>query len=295
MNQAISGGEGRVPREENRGRFQDVFRLATVSVLLIQPHDVGQLLAAWTRTGAGVGLGLLHPLSSVSGPSLGDNAWAAAQAEPYSSSRSRAIRVARSRCSSDYLVSMIWILRKKGSGIEPGWFIARCSSRLGDSRASSHPSTPVGPTSVAKSPFGTAPRSPSLIVGRLGLVGDAESQSVLSGIGPSFVELFSWLCPAAPSVRAHSSRDRRALLVWLEVAWTNRGYTEAGDTVAVDLGQAAAIRVQAANLVAKDSIGIDMQFARCRRMRSAGLAGRSLSGSPLDALRHRRANALIRP
>src|SRR3954447_7234913 len=61
-------------------------------------------------------------LRSVSGPipSLGPNACATAHAEPYSSSRSKAIRVARSRCSAGYLLGMICILRKKGSGIKPG-------------------------------------------------------------------------------------------------------------------------------------------------------------------------------
>src|SRR3954452_22074316 len=61
-------------------------------------------------------------LRSVSGPipSLGPNACATAPAEPYSSSRSKAIRVARSRCSAGYLLGMICILRKKGSGIKPG-------------------------------------------------------------------------------------------------------------------------------------------------------------------------------
>ena len=54
-------------------------------------------------------------LRSVSGPtpSLGPSAWATAQADPYSSSRPRAIRVARSRCSTGYLFAVIHIPRTK--------------------------------------------------------------------------------------------------------------------------------------------------------------------------------------
>jgi len=111
-----------LPREENRGRLQLFVGLAKVSVLLLQHLDLRQLLAARPgRPPASTWACNTH-LRNVSGPtpSFGPSAWATPHAEPYSSSRSTAIRVARTRCSVGYLFAMICILRKKGSGIKPG-------------------------------------------------------------------------------------------------------------------------------------------------------------------------------
>jgi hypothetical protein len=110
------------PREENRGRLQDLVSLTQLGVLLLQPPDLRQFAAGGTGPLPGIGLACSTHLRNVSEPtpSFGPSAWAAAHAEPYSSSRSRAIRVARCRCSAGYLLGMICILLKEGSGIKPG-------------------------------------------------------------------------------------------------------------------------------------------------------------------------------
>jgi hypothetical protein len=109
-------------REEYRGRVQNFVRLAKVSVLLLQRLDLSQLLAARPGPSTGVNLSLQHPLAQRlrTDPSFGPSAWATPHAEPYSSSRSTAIRIARSRCSAGFFFGMICIFRKKASGITPG-------------------------------------------------------------------------------------------------------------------------------------------------------------------------------
>jgi hypothetical protein len=63
-----------------------------------------------------------HPTAAASGDRFGSCAWATVQAELYSSSRSRAILVARWLLNG-YLVGMISILRRRKAASNPGRFM----------------------------------------------------------------------------------------------------------------------------------------------------------------------------
>jgi transposase len=96
---------------ERRSRFSERSRLISASSSLVGPDRIPP--STWACT--------IH-LRSVSAPTpnFGPSACAAAHADGYSVRRSKAIRVARSRCSLGYLFGIPTILRKEGSGIKPG-------------------------------------------------------------------------------------------------------------------------------------------------------------------------------
>ena len=61
MNRQISGGEVELPREENRGLFEDLVGLFQVPHLSPKPLDFLQLVTAWSGLLTGIDLGLNNP------------------------------------------------------------------------------------------------------------------------------------------------------------------------------------------------------------------------------------------
>jgi hypothetical protein len=63
MNEQINGGEVELPREENRGRLQNLVGLLEISVLALELFDPLLLGRGDTRAVLGVDLRLQHPLA----------------------------------------------------------------------------------------------------------------------------------------------------------------------------------------------------------------------------------------
>lgn len=61
MNRQISGGEVELPREEDRGLFEDLVGLLQVPHLSPKPFDFFQLVNAWSGLLTGIDLGLDNP------------------------------------------------------------------------------------------------------------------------------------------------------------------------------------------------------------------------------------------